>query len=169
MFITELRRHLAVSSIAELGKSLKMDAGFWNVVSIREPSVPKPAFLRYAKRVYEVIFEDWEQIDPSDPGTPPRREHLAGIFHFIDGCPGEPVLVHCLAGLSRSPAVALTLIVRGLTQGARQPSQGRHWRNGPYNCYSKSARNRVPTGSCYKLDWGNSWRWTLPVNWQSTW
>ena len=114
MFIEDLGRHLAVSSISELERSLKMDSGFWNVVSIREPSVPRPVSLRHAKRVHEVIFEDREIVNSSDPGTPPRREHLAGIFRFVDAHPGEPVLIHCLAGLSRSPAVALALIVRAL-------------------------------------------------------
>lgn len=114
MLIEELGRHLAVSSIPELERSMKMDAGFWNVISIREPAVARPPFLRYAKRVHEAIFEDREEVDPVVPCAPPRREHLAAIFRFVDDHPGEPILVHCLAGLSRSPAVALTLIVRGL-------------------------------------------------------
>jgi len=119
MFIEELGRHLAISSIPELERSLKMDSGFWNVVSIREPAVPRPAFLRHAKRVHEAIFEDRENVDPDVPCIPPRREHLTGILRFVDAHPGEPILVHCLAGLSRSPAVALTLVVRGLlAQGA---------------------------------------------------
>ncbi len=121
MFIKELGRHLAVSSIPELERSLKMDAGFWNVISIREPAVPRPLALRYAKSVHEAIFEDREDVDPDIPCIPPRREHLAGIFRFVDAHPGQPVLVHCLAGLSRSPAVALALIVRGLLQkGTRE-------------------------------------------------
>jgi len=114
MFIEELGRHLAVSSIPELERSLKMDAGFWNVVSIREPAVPRPQSLRYAKRVHEAIFEDREEVDADVPCAPPRREHLADILRFVEAHPGEPVLIHCLAGLSRSPAVALALIVRGL-------------------------------------------------------
>ena len=114
MFIEEMGRHLAVSSIPELERSLKMDAGFWNIISIREPAVPRPVFLRYAKRVHEVIFEDRENIDPDLPCAPPRREHLASIFCFVDAYPGEPILVHCLAGLSRSPAVVLALIVRAM-------------------------------------------------------
>ncbi len=116
MYLAELGRHISVSSIPELERSLKRDSGFWNVVSIREPSVPRPVFLRHAKLVHEVIFEDREVVDPSDPGTPPRREHLTGIFRFVDVHPGEPVLIHCLAGLSRSPAVALALIVRALSK-----------------------------------------------------
>ena len=124
MFIRELGRHLAVSSIPELERFLKMDAGFWNVVSIRAPAAPRPAFLHYAKCVHEAIFEDLENIDPAVRCAPPRREHLAAILRFVDTRPGEPILVHCLAGLSRSPAVALTLIVSGLvTQRADLKTQ----------------------------------------------
>lgn len=45
---------------------------------------------------------------------PPRNEDVAGMFEFVDAHSGEPVLVHCLAGLSRSPAFALGIIVRGM-------------------------------------------------------
>jgi predicted protein tyrosine phosphatase len=123
VLIEELGRHLAVSSITELERSLKMDAGFWNVVSIREPSIPRPDFLRHAKRVHEALFEDREDVDLTVPCNPPRREHLAAIFRFVDDHPGEPILVHCLAGLSRSPAVALTLIVRGLLAHGTDPAK----------------------------------------------
>jgi len=116
MFINELGRHLAVSSVVELEKSLKLDSGFWNVVCIREPSVARPVFLCYAKRFHEAIFEDCETAQSLAPTRPPRSQDLAGILRFVDSCPGEPVLVHCQAGLSRSPAVALALIVRGLLQ-----------------------------------------------------
>jgi predicted protein tyrosine phosphatase len=114
MFIEEIGRHLAVSSIPELEKSLKLDKGFWNVISIREPRVPKPGFLSMAKRFHVVICEDREEVDPDVPSRPPRLEDVRGIFQFVDAYPDEPILVHCLAGLSRSPAVALALIARGM-------------------------------------------------------
>jgi predicted protein tyrosine phosphatase len=116
MFIEETGRHLCVSSIPELERSLKLDKGFWNVVSIREPQVPRPDFLRYAKRYHEVICEDREEVDPDVPSRPPRVEDVVGILRFVDAHPGEPVMVHCLAGLSRSTAVALALIVRGMIE-----------------------------------------------------
>lgn len=116
MFINELDRHLSVSSIPELEKSLKFDNGFWNVVSIREPQVPRPAGLRFAKRFHEALCEDLETADSESVSRPPRSEDVAGIFKFVDSHPGEPVLVHCLAGLSRSPAVALGFIVRGMIE-----------------------------------------------------
>lgn len=113
MFIEELNRQLTVSSIPELPQLLALDKNFWNIVSIREPRVPKPDSLRHAKRYIEVFFEDRED-QPDFPSRPPRNEDVAGMFDFIDSHPGEPVLVHCLAGLSRSPAFALGIIVRGI-------------------------------------------------------
>jgi predicted protein tyrosine phosphatase len=114
MFIKEIGRHLAVSSIPELEQTLKLDKGFWNVISIREPQVPKPDVLRFAKKVHLVICEDSEDEDPVVPSRPPRIEDVVGILQFLDDCSNQPVLVSCLAGLSRSPAVALGIIVRGM-------------------------------------------------------
>lgn len=121
MFIEELNRHLTISSIPELPRLLDLDKNFWNVVSIREPRVPKPDCLRNAKRYLEVFFEDRED-QPDFPSRPPRSEDVAGMFEFVDAHPGEPVLVHCLAGLSRSPAFALGIIVRGMI-GSRWDEQ----------------------------------------------
>ena len=123
MFIEELGQHLSVSSIPELAKSLKLDKGFWNVVSIREPQVLRPDFLRFAKRFHEVICEDREVVDADVPSRPPRTEDVVGIFRFVDAYPGEPVMVHCLAGLSRSPAVALAFIVRGIVGRGWDPAK----------------------------------------------
>ncbi len=116
MFIEEIGRHLGVSSIPELERSLKLDKGFWNVISIRDPEVPRPDFLRHAKRWHEVVCEDREEVDPRLPSRPPRVEDVLGIFEFVDAHPGEPVMVHCVMGISRSTAVALALIVRGMTE-----------------------------------------------------
>jgi len=78
--------------------------------------VPRPECLRHAKRYHEVICEDREVVDPSVPSRPPRVEDVLGILGFVDAHPDEPLLVHCLAGLSRSAAVASALIVRGLVE-----------------------------------------------------
>ena len=114
MYLEEIGRHLAVSSIPELEKSLKRDRGFWNIVSIREPNVRKPEFLCHARSYVEILCEDTERADHEHSVRPPRPEDVARIFEFLDRHPGEPVLVHCFAGLSRSTAVALAIIVKCL-------------------------------------------------------
>jgi predicted protein tyrosine phosphatase len=116
MYIEEIGRHLAVSSFSELEKSLKLDRGFWNVVSIREPNLRRPQFLTHARTVVEILCEDSETNDSNVSSRPPRSEDVAAIFEFVNKLPGEPILVHCLAGLSRSPAVALAIIVQGMIE-----------------------------------------------------
>jgi hypothetical protein len=103
VFIQELNRHLAVSSISELNKSLKLDKGFWNMVSIREPQVPRPDFPLYAKRYHEVICEDREEADQAVPSRPPRVEDVVGITKFVDAYPGRIVEKHsCGPGTYRA-------------------------------------------------------------------
>ncbi|MCU0776148.1 MAG: hypothetical protein MUF86_00575 [Akkermansiaceae bacterium] len=53
-------------------------------------------------------------MDESELIHAPRAEHLDEVFRFADSMPGEPLLVHCWAGVSRSTAVALVLIVRAM-------------------------------------------------------
>jgi len=49
-------------------------------------------------------------------GRQAKGKHLKDIFRFADSVPGEPLMVHCRAGISRSTGVALCLIVRALHQ-----------------------------------------------------
>jgi len=116
MLIESCQRHLGVCSYNDLPRFAKSDPGFWNVISLLEPSFPKLALRGFRKihhaRLYDVIgLEGLE----GDAGLGiPRAEHLKDIFRFDDSVPGEPLLVHCRAGVSRSAAVALAIIVRAM-------------------------------------------------------
>lgn len=115
MFFESIQRHLAVCAQNDLPQIAKLDPAFWNVISIREPARPKIPTLGF-KRIHALLCYDIigpEGLDPSQLGIP-RKEHLQDIFRFIDGMPTEPILVHCWAGVSRSAAVALAIIARGL-------------------------------------------------------
>jgi len=87
MMIEELGHHLAVCSLVELERMLKMDARFCNVGSIREPYIPRPQCLRYARTFHEAIFDDLERIDPQAATVPPRPERVAAILKFVDTHP----------------------------------------------------------------------------------
>ncbi len=116
MFLEPLQRHLAVCARADLPRMARLDPKFWNVVSMRGPTQP-PIDRRGFKQIHQVICYDVAGGDPTDPDNMlgvPRREHLQGIFRFADSIVGEPILVHCQAGVSRSTAVALALIVRAM-------------------------------------------------------
>jgi predicted protein tyrosine phosphatase len=94
----------------------RFDPNFWNVISMRGPTQPH-IDRRGFKQIHSVICYDVAGGDPSDPEDMlgvPRREHLQAIFRFADSIAGQPILVHCQAGVSRSTAVALALIMRGM-------------------------------------------------------
>ena len=124
MFVEFLQRHLAICAQIDLPQMVKRDPGFWNVISIREPHRPLPDCSRF--RSYQtVICYDIVGTDGPDPAElvfAPNHRHLAGIFDFADERPGQPLLVHCWAGQSRSTAVALALMVRAmhLAGGSRE-------------------------------------------------
>lgn len=116
MFFEALQRHLAVCARADLPRMAKFDPGFWNVVSMRGPT--QPAIDRRGfKQIHQVLCYDVTGgvgSNTDDTHGVPRKEHVRGIFQFVDSIPGEPLLVHCMMGVSRSTAVALALIVRSM-------------------------------------------------------
>jgi len=113
MFIPELKRHLTVCGASEVAQFLKRDPKFWNIVSIYEPSIPRQQW-QYARDVHYACFHDAENVVAGREIRFPTRDDIAAIFRFVDAHPDQPILIHCLAGQSRSTAVALALIVRGL-------------------------------------------------------
>ncbi len=116
MFITTLQRHLQVCAQVDLPSYSKRDPGFWNVVSIREPSrpVPNPAGFRDIHTMLCLDIVEIDGLDNSELIHAPRAEHLEKVFSFADTHTTEPLLIHCWAGVSRSTAVALALIVRAM-------------------------------------------------------
>ncbi len=113
MFIEELGQHLQVLSEAEAGSLTQMDRGFWSVVSIHGAG-ERPAPLAQAKRVHYACFDDIEEEGPLAFGQCARADDLAQVFGFMELIGGEPLLIHCVMGISRSPAVALAWICRRL-------------------------------------------------------
>jgi predicted protein tyrosine phosphatase len=116
MFITPLQRHLHVCAQVELPAYSKRDPGFWNVISIREPyrPTPNPAGFRKIHTMLCLDVVGTDGMDESELVHAPREKHLDEVFQFADSVPGQPLLVHCWAGVSRSTGVALALLVRAM-------------------------------------------------------
>jgi predicted protein tyrosine phosphatase len=114
MFIECIQRHIAVCAQMDLPKIAMRDPNFWNLISIREPA--RPAIHKQGfKKVHTLICYDVtgiEGLDMKDTLGIPRKEHPRAVFRFADQIAGEPLLIHCWAGISRSTAVALALIAR---------------------------------------------------------
>ena len=116
MFIDVLQCHLAVCAQRDLPSVARRDPNFWNVISIREPERPPIQHCGF-RQVLKVICYDTvgrEGLEKDELVGIPRKEHIQSVFQFADMIAGEPILVHCWAGVSRSTAVALGLIVRGM-------------------------------------------------------
>ena len=114
MFHEEIRRRLRVCGEREAPAILSAEPGVWNVVSIRGPGHPRPD-LEGAKAVCEVLFDDLDTgIQLFAPGRLATARDLERIFVFSKRTQPDPLLIHCLAGISRAPAVALGIIARAL-------------------------------------------------------
>lgn len=92
------------------------DEGVSHVVSILDPGFPEPDGLARLPR--HILFRSHydDVIDPPPDGmVPPAHEDVAGLLSH--GAKMEDsashVLVHCHAGISRSTASAVLLMVRG--------------------------------------------------------
>ncbi|HPA16171.1 MAG TPA: hypothetical protein PLU30_00390 [Verrucomicrobiae bacterium] len=125
MYIECLQRHLAVCAMRDLPQIAKRDPKFWNVVSLLGPEAPTPARLGFRDQ-HRAFLND---VRATAAGTEMDlrivdENTMRGILEFVDERQGQPILVHCVAGISRSPAAALVFILRGLVAaGAESPAE----------------------------------------------
>ena len=67
-------------------------SGFWNIISIREPSTPRWSW-REAKAIHDVCFHDAENLAADGNIVFARKDDLVGILKFADSRPLEPLLI----------------------------------------------------------------------------
>lgn len=127
MILDCLQRHLAVCSQPDLPAWSKDEPGFWNLVSIREPNRPRidPGGFR---KIHGIVCHDVVGtlgISEEDQKTLilPNAGHVRGVFNFADETDTEPLLIHCWAGVSRSTAMVLALIVRAMHWDGYEPGE----------------------------------------------
>lgn len=113
MFIELLQRHLVVCARADLPRIVRREANFWNVISMRGPT-QSAIDRRGFRQINDVVCHDvvgLDQLDEDMVGLP-QRENVEAVFRLVDTIAEEPILVDCMAGISRSTAIALAIIVR---------------------------------------------------------
>jgi len=123
MYIESLERQLSVCSFDGAARLIAFDKDYWHVISICGP-LDRKAVLPRAKSIYYACFDDVE--DPaSEHYRAPREPDIAGIFSFVDQLDsresGSPLMIHCQQGISRSAAIALSLIYRSLPDAGDRP------------------------------------------------
>jgi len=76
-----------------------------NMISIGSPG-DWYEFACEHKRVLRLVFDDVDGFVGSDGLKPFTLDQARELIDFVETCGDEPVTVHCMAGMSRSAAVA---------------------------------------------------------------
>lgn len=80
------------------------------VITIEDSDVENP-FRVGLKTPPQLVLKFDDIISPSDNLIIPTELHIKSVFDFIEyESDTRPILIHCHAGLSRSPAIALAVL-----------------------------------------------------------
>jgi predicted protein tyrosine phosphatase len=115
MLIEPINLNLGVCAMADLPGIAKRDPDFWNLISIRGVGIGHIGTKGF-RQVHKVVCEDIRDPKPDDEEVLgyPQKEHVEGCLKFARTVAGEPILIHCVAGVSRSTAIALILIIQAM-------------------------------------------------------
>jgi len=92
---------------------------FGAVITIEDPDEPEPLRLRGGD-VRQLILK-FHDIDFEHPRwRSPEQKHVVKALQFARSASGKRLLVHCHAGLSRSPAIALAVIADRMGKGREE-------------------------------------------------
>jgi hypothetical protein len=103
------------------------EPGHWNVVSIyaekwdalKQEFVVDPPDLPGAKSMCRQHFHDITR--PTSAGVLCNEEHIKEILKYSETVVGEPLLIHCHAGISRSTAIAFLILLNQIKDKSEWP------------------------------------------------
>jgi len=81
---------------------------YWNIVSISAPNEIVD-FCGYEKSVCRVHFDDMDK--PKEGQVLCTKEHINSVIKYSESIQNEPIMFHCHAGISRSPAMAFLVLL----------------------------------------------------------
>lgn len=127
MILPPLTGHLAVCSLAEVPRILSADHDFRHVLSLRDPARPMPHLL--GTRSVRAFYFDEVEIVQEGEGSGAilfSEAQSQGLWRHVEPIPVQPLLIHCVAGLSRSTAVTAAIIARALDWEGLSPASVAH-------------------------------------------
>lgn len=122
MIIAPLTRHLAVCSQAEVQSFLNRDRDFWHVLSIRDARRSQLSIIG-ARSIHPVHFDDVIDMQTETQNVVIAPEQAEAMWGYIRQTEPEALLIHCVAGLSRSTAVATAMIAHALLEAGTPNDQ----------------------------------------------
>ncbi|MFZ4780553.1 MAG: protein-tyrosine phosphatase family protein [Terrimicrobiaceae bacterium] len=81
------------------------------MISLLGPETPDPSKIKFRAH-HRASFHDVGSSEIAG-NTVANLDAMREVLKFVDKRPGEPMLVHCAMGISRSTATALVILLRG--------------------------------------------------------
>ncbi len=111
MLFEPINLELRVLSQADAAAVLREQPGRWCVISILSAREERIVDLRLARESARLVFDDVVVDDPSRAILGPQSAHAREIVANAERFTGQPLLIHCQMGFSRSPAAALGVLL----------------------------------------------------------
>ncbi|GGF46342.1 hypothetical protein GCM10011611_61030 [Aliidongia dinghuensis] len=112
--------------IAGASRARRVKRRFDAVITIEDPGLPPSRRVRFHRVPHPdhlvLIFEDLDE--PHPPIITATIEHVEAAISFARERPAASLLVHCHAGIGRSPAIALAIIADRLGSGFEPEALG---------------------------------------------
>lgn len=109
MKIPELDLNIVVASRERAERLTNAEPVVWCVISIHGKT-EIAAQLPKARELETLVFDDVIQDEPARGLLAPRAAHARIILEAARRFRGQPLLIHCARGISRSAAVALGVL-----------------------------------------------------------
>ena len=107
---------LRIASVAEVVRLTPRELSEWHILSVRGRMNDEALHLPGVKSVVTVFFDDVEADFPEDRLFAARPEDIRKALDYAREVGDEPLLIHCYAGVSRSPALAWVLVYARLLE-----------------------------------------------------
>ena len=123
MHIDLLNQEMAIASVEEAVRMTPAELSHWNILSIRGRLNEGPLSFSGARNVKKLHFDDVEADYPEDELFAAQPKDIQAALAFARAVGDEPLLIHCYAGISRSPAIAWLIIydkLKGRPDAVRQ-------------------------------------------------
>jgi predicted protein tyrosine phosphatase len=115
MHSESLKRKIKIVGVDEARRLTPAELAGWNIISIRGRK-NEPLSFSGARSMKSLHFDDVEADCPEEEEFAATPQDIQDALAFSRGIDDEPLLIHCLMGISRSTALAWIILYDKLKQ-----------------------------------------------------